>query len=211
LQSQSELLDRIRGLLGGRASEELVFGEVSTGAKDDLQRATMLAREMVSVYGMGESAGLMGCAEPEPLYAPATGSRKLDCSNETAREIDIEVKQLLAGAYADARRILEAHRTDLDTVASELLRKETLREAEFRHLIGQDASGGRRLGTRAVQLARGGVLRAYQASGEASRARGVERWRRRHSDSRPRITRRPRSGPWCSVTTVHWFSWPSRS
>ena len=142
LQSQSELLDRIRGLLGGRASEELIFGEVSTGAKDDLQRATMLAREMVSVYGMGESAGLMGCAEPEPLYAPATGSRKLDCSNETAREIDIEVKQLLAGAYADARRILEAHRTDLDTVASELLRKETLREAEFRHLIGQDASGG---------------------------------------------------------------------
>jgi cell division protease FtsH len=142
LLSQSELLDRIRGLLGGRASEELVFGEVSTGAKDDLERATALAREMVSVYGMGESAGLMGCAEPEPLYAPTVGARRLDCSDETARDIDNEVKQLLAAAYNDAREVLESHRDELETVTHELLRRETLDHAEFRRLIGGDEETG---------------------------------------------------------------------
>jgi cell division protease FtsH len=84
----------------------------------------------------------MGCAEPEPLYAPTVGARRLDCSDETARDIDNEVKQLLAAAYNDAREVLESHRDELETVTHELLRRETLDHAEFRRLIGGDEETG---------------------------------------------------------------------
>ncbi len=76
------------------------------------------------------------------MYAPTTGARRLDCSDETARDIDSEVMQLLAAAYNDAREVLEAHRDELEIVTHELLRRETLDEAEFRRLIGHDEETG---------------------------------------------------------------------
>ena len=93
LLTRSELVDRIRGLLGGRAAEEIVFGEVSTGAQNDLERATALARQMMAMYGMSERIGLASCAQRQPVFLNSSESQiQRDCSEETAREIDEEVK-----------------------------------------------------------------------------------------------------------------------
>jgi cell division protease FtsH len=134
---RSALLDRVRGLLGGRAAEEVVFGEVSTGAQNDLERATALVRQMVTMYGMGESVGLMHAARPrEGIFAGAEGGLQRDCAEATAREIDEEVRRMLDQAYADALRILHEHRDGLDAAAGELLQRETLDAETFRHLVG---------------------------------------------------------------------------
>jgi cell division protease FtsH len=138
LLSRSALAGRIRTLLGGRAAEELVLGDPSTGAQDDLQRATALARQMVTVYGMGEAAGLANCAQPAGgAYAAAPGGWVRDCSEATAREIDLEVKGLLEREYAEARRILAADRDALERIAEELLRHESLDAARFGELLRQ--------------------------------------------------------------------------
>ena len=135
--SRSALLDRVRGLLGGRAAEELAFGEVSTGAQNDLERATAMVRQMLTMYGMGEAVGLMHAARPrEGAFAGAEGGLQRDCAEETAREIDEEVRRMLDEAYADALGILREHREALDAAASELLRRETLDADTFRRLIG---------------------------------------------------------------------------
>ena len=96
LLTRTELVERIRGLLGGRAAEEIVFGEVSTGAQNDLERATALARQMVAMYGMSERVGLASCAQRQPAFLNSSESQiQRDCSEETAREIDEEVRRLL--------------------------------------------------------------------------------------------------------------------
>jgi cell division protease FtsH len=140
LMTRSALLDRLKGMLGGRAAEEVVFGEVSTGAENDLERATALARQMVCSYGMSESVGLVHCGQrPEPAYlTPADGvALQRDCSERTARDIDEEVKGLLDGAYAGAKQILSEHRDQLELVARELLQRETLDAAAFNALLGR--------------------------------------------------------------------------
>jgi cell division protease FtsH len=137
LLTRAALVDRIKGLLGGRAAEEVVFGEVSTGAENDLERATALARQMVCMYGMSESVGLVHCGQrqsPYYLAAPGEGFQR-DCSEETARQIDAEVKGLLDKAYEEARAILAEHRNDLERVAQELLRRETLDGTAFQALL----------------------------------------------------------------------------
>src|SRR6202040_2484438 len=89
LLTRSALLDRMRGLLGGRAAEEVVFGEVSTGAQNDLERVTALARQMMAMYGMSERVGLASCAQRQPTFLNSPDSQiQRDCSEETAREID---------------------------------------------------------------------------------------------------------------------------
>jgi cell division protease FtsH len=96
LRSRAELVDKITGLLGGRAAEEVVFSEITTGAENDLEHATALARQMVCVFGMGKSVGLVHCAAKRPQFLPdlvAEGAWQRDCSEETAREIDEEVKK----------------------------------------------------------------------------------------------------------------------
>jgi cell division protease FtsH len=136
LLSRSQLLDRLTGLLGGRASEEVMLGEVSTGAENDLEQATAIARQAVCQYGMGEAVGLMHCARPAPPYlGDVAGALQRDCSEETARAIDQEVKGLLDEAYAQARRILSVHRDQLERVTAELLAHESLDEEEFRSLL----------------------------------------------------------------------------
>ena len=137
--SRSELIDRIKGMMGGRAAEELTFGEATTGAENDLERATALARQMVCLYGMSDLIGLAHLGQkPNPLLPDLDGEPlQRDCSEPTAREIDEEVKRLLAEAYESARQILTANRDQLDLVARELLRCETLDAPAFFGLIGK--------------------------------------------------------------------------
>ena len=137
LLSRSALEARIRTLLGGRAAEQLVLGEVSTGAQDDLQRATALARQMVSVFGMGETTGLAHCAQPSlGAFAAGAGAGWVrDCSEATAREVDLEVKQLLDDAYAEAHEVLARERATLERIAAELLQHETIDGARFSELL----------------------------------------------------------------------------
>jgi cell division protease FtsH len=143
LLTRAELLDRVKGLLGGRASEEVVFSEVSTGAENDLEHATTLARRMVCLYGMGESVGLVHCAQRPSIFQPADdGTLQSDCSPQTARDIDNEVKKLLDTAYLEAKSILIGHRDKLDLVAQELIQRETLDGATFRQLLGMSPAPG---------------------------------------------------------------------
>jgi len=139
LMSRSELLDRIRGALGGRAAEEEVFHEVTTGAENDLERATTLARQMVCLFGMGEKVGLARCAQRQnPIYlGGADGTFQRDCSEKTAEEIDLEVRAILDRAYAEAREILSLHRDQMELVAAELLQRETLDAETLNRLIGR--------------------------------------------------------------------------
>jgi cell division protease FtsH len=138
LLTRSELIERLRGLLGGRAAEEAVFGEVTTGAQNDLERATALARQMVCMYGMSETIGLAQCGQQQsPLFlAGPDGYFQRDCSEQTAREVDEEVKQLLDLAYSEAKEILKTHRDQLNLVSAELLERETLDGQTFYALIG---------------------------------------------------------------------------
>jgi cell division protease FtsH len=139
LMTRSELVDRIRGLLGGRAAEEIVFAEVSTGAQNDLERATALARQMVALYGMSERVGLANCVRRQPMFLNGQESElQRDCSEETAREIDEEVKKLLDLAYGEARETLSAHRDQLEHVAAELLKSESIDGPTFYRLVGRE-------------------------------------------------------------------------
>ena len=136
LLTRGELLDRIRGLLGGRTAEEIVFNEVSTGAQNDLERATALARQMVAMYGMSDRVGLAHCAQRQAQFLAGPESpMQRDCSEQTAREIDEEVKELLDRCHAEAKEILSLHRDQLEKAATELLARETLDGAEFYKLL----------------------------------------------------------------------------
>jgi len=144
LRTRAELLDKIKGLLGGRAAEEVVFAEISTGAENDPEHAPALARQMVCVFGMGESVGLMHCAQARPEFLPnpmADGAWQRNCSDETARGIDEEVKKLLDAAYAEAKQILRENRVKLDAIANELLEKETLDAKAFQSLLQAKLGG----------------------------------------------------------------------
>ena len=141
LMKQSELVDRLTGLLGGRAAEDIVYQEVSSGAENDLERATAIARQMICMFGMNEEVGLVHCASRNGMFAPGTdGSLHTDCSPHTAEIIDQQVKQLLATAYTEAKRILTDHRDQLERVARELLKRETLDAAAFNELLGEGPS-----------------------------------------------------------------------
>ena len=142
--SYSELIDKLKGMLGGRAAEDIIYNEVSTGAENDLERATTLARQMVCVYGMSESVGLVHCAQREGAFIVGDGQFHRDCSEITAQEIDQEVKKLLDQAYEAAKAILTTHREQLDIVAKELCRVEVLDAKTFRELIGQPIPSGPR-------------------------------------------------------------------
>jgi cell division protease FtsH len=141
LVSYSELIDRLRGLLGGLAAESLVLSEGSSGAEIDLEQATAIARQLVCQFGMGESAGLTHCVVDSPAFLSGDGpSLQRDCSEEMARAIDEEVKSMLDSAHADAMSILEKHRDELERVAERLLECESLEEEEFMRLLDRQAS-----------------------------------------------------------------------
>lgn len=126
-------------MLGGRAAEETVYGEVSTGAENDLERATALARQMVCIYGMSQEVGLTHCARQDGIFLPREfGMLHTDCSPRTADVIDQQVKELLETAYHSAKQVLSDHRDELESVARELLKRETLDAAAFKQLLGNE-------------------------------------------------------------------------
>ncbi len=137
LSTRAELLGRIRGMLAGRAAEQVVFGEVTTGASSDLDHATALARQMVCHFGMSDKVGLASVARREQFLVPGQeGPMQRDCSEETARLVDEEVKELLDQAYEEAIKVLESHRDQLEAVVSALLESETLDGNTFYEIIG---------------------------------------------------------------------------
>jgi cell division protease FtsH len=137
LVTRTELLARIRGMLGGRAAEEVEYGEVTTGAQNDLEHATALARQMVCLFGMSDTVGLANCAQRPPVFLDGQDFQlQRDCSEHTAREIDEEVKKILDRAYVEAKEILTTHRQNLQQVTAELLKRETIDGQTFYQLLG---------------------------------------------------------------------------
>ena len=132
LMSRGELTSRLIVLYGGRVAEELVFGDFTTGASDDIRRASDLARRMVTQFGMSEALGAIdyGGERPNP-FGLAGGQREVPVSEETARQIDAEVRRLLDEAHHAARTTLEAHRDLLERMADHLLEKEVLDRDEL--------------------------------------------------------------------------------
>ena len=129
LNTKSELDAMLVGLLAGRAAEEIVFDTVTTGASNDIERATKLARAMVTQYGMSEKFGLMGLESIQHKYLD--GRAVLNCGEETAGEIDKEVMKMLKSAYEEAKYLLTENREALDKIADFLIEKETITGKEF--------------------------------------------------------------------------------
>lgn len=129
LMTKDELMTRLVTLLGGRAAEEVVFDTVTTGASNDIEKATQIARAMITQYGMSEKFGLMSLETVESKYLD--GSARLNCSDETAAMIDDEVKELLKECFAEAKKLLSENRDVLDEIAKYLYEKETITGKQF--------------------------------------------------------------------------------
>lgn len=135
LNTKKELEAMLVVSLAGRAAEELVFDTVTTGAANDIEQATRIARAMVTQYGMSEKFGLMGLATQENQYL--TGRTVLNCGDATAAEIDTEVMKMLKNAYAEAKRLLSENREAMDQIAAFLIEKETITGKEFMKIFRQ--------------------------------------------------------------------------
>ncbi len=136
LSTADELRTELKTLVGGRAAEQVVFGVQTTGASNDIQRATGLARAMVTQYGMSEKFGLMSTASVQHQYLD--GQAYMDCSQETAAEVDKEVMRFLEEAYADTKALLMENRSLLDEISEFLLVKETITGDELMAYVNAD-------------------------------------------------------------------------
>ncbi len=140
LNSTRDLKNKMAVLLGGRAAEKLIFGEISTGAADDLDHATDIARQMVTRFGMAESVGQAVYERPRQAFlGDGLGLKPKDYSEETAREIDVTVRELVDEAFAKATEVLTRRRKDLERGAELLLEKETVTPEDFPPLVPSDA------------------------------------------------------------------------
>lgn len=133
LNSKKEIEAMLVGYLAGRAAEELVFDTVTTGAANDIEQATKLARAMVTQYGMSEKFGLMGLASRQDMYL--TGRTVMDCGDATAAEVDAEVMRILKESYEEAKRLLSENRSVMDQIAEFLIEKETITGKEFMEIF----------------------------------------------------------------------------
>ncbi|MFT4415999.1 ATP-dependent zinc metalloprotease FtsH [Fredinandcohnia humi] len=135
--TKPELLDKITGLLGGRVAEEIVFGEVSTGAHNDFQRATGIARKMVTEYGMSEKLGPLqfGQSQGGQVFLGRDIHNEQNYSDAIAHEIDLEIQRFIKESYAKAKQILTEKRDKLEVIAQTLLEVETLDAAQIKHLF----------------------------------------------------------------------------
>ncbi len=138
LNSQNELHDMIVGLLGGRAAEEIVFDTVTTGASNDIEKATNIARSMITRYGMSKKFGLMGLETVESQYLE--GRSSLNCADNTAAEIDTEVMNMLKECYEEALGLLRENRDVMDKIAAQLIEQETITGKEFMRIY-REAKG----------------------------------------------------------------------
>ena len=136
LHTYEELLTELRTLVGGRAAEQVVFGVKTTGASNDIQRATALARNMIALYGMSEELGLMAPSVVTNEYLD--GHAQMDCSQETAAKVDAAVQKLLDKVYGDTKQILVDNRALLDEISEFLLAKETITGDELMAYINAD-------------------------------------------------------------------------
>lgn len=143
LMTRGELLDRLKVLLGGRVSEEIVFGDISTGAMNDLQRATDIARSMVTEYGMSDRLGPLTYArEPRSAYMDlGIGSRTREYSEQTAEGIDEEITRIIEEAYQATRSILKDQRENLERLARILLERESIEGDELKTFIAEVKAG----------------------------------------------------------------------
>ena len=129
LNTKKEIDAMLVGLLAGRAAEEIVFDTVTTGAANDIEKATRIARAMVTQYGMSEKFGLMGLEHQENEYL--TGRVVMNCGDATAAEVDQEVMKILKKSYEEAKRLLSENRDAMDKIAEYLIQKETITGKEF--------------------------------------------------------------------------------
>ncbi len=149
LWTRSQFLDNLAAMLGGRAAEEVVFGEITTGAEDDIQKATQLARRMVTEFGMSDRLGPRTYGKRETLIFLGRDLNEIrNYSEKIAQEIDAEVNRLILEAYGRAREILAANRPKLDRLATYLLAHESVEGEELRRLLGDEPVGPE--GTRAA-------------------------------------------------------------
>ena len=137
LSSKEELIVELQTMLGGRAAEQVVFGIATTGASNDIERATELARKMVTQYGMSDKLGLMALSTVSNPYLD--GSTMMNCADSTSSAADEEIHKLLMDCYADAKKLLAEHRSLLDEIAMYLLRKETITGDEFMAYVNADS------------------------------------------------------------------------
>ena len=137
LSSREELIVELQTLLGGRAAEQVVFGIATTGASNDIERATELARKMVTQYGMSDKLGLMALSTVSNPYLD--GSTMMNCADSTSSAADEEIHKLLMDCYADAKKLLAEHRSLLDEIAMYLLSKETITGDEFMAYVNADS------------------------------------------------------------------------
>ena len=133
LNTKKELEAMLVTTLGGRAAEEIIFDSVTTGASNDIEKATDLARNMITRYGMSERFGLMGLAKVQDMYL--SGRTVLECGDQTATQIDEEVKKMLDNAYAEAKSILKENIDALHKIAAYLIEKETITGKEFMQIL----------------------------------------------------------------------------
>ena len=141
LMTRTELLDRLAVLLGGRVAEELVFEEISTGAQNDLQRATDIARSMVTEYGMSDRLGLVSYERPrQPMFLPESFAPGKNYSEAKAAQIDEEVTRFVEEAHQRVRKILSERRTVLDDLAHLLSEKESVQGEELRKMLGKTSA-----------------------------------------------------------------------
>jgi len=137
LLTKSELLDRMAVMLGGKAAEEIIFGEASTGAKNDLDKATEMATSMVKAYGMSDKLGPVSFDKGRPLFLETPWSQPKEYSESTAKEIDEEVKQILTESFSKAKTVLGERVEKLKQIAAVLLEKEVLEGDELKRLVEQ--------------------------------------------------------------------------
>lgn len=135
LMTQEEMMTELITLFGGRASEELVFDTVTTGASNDIEKATNLAKAMITRYGMSERFGLMALATVEDQYLNANA--RMNCSEMTQAQVDEEVKDLLKKCYEEAKRLLSENREVLDRIAAYLFEKETITGKQFMEIYNE--------------------------------------------------------------------------
>ncbi len=136
LKSDAELEDMLVSIFGGRAAEEIVFGSVTTGAANDIEKATSIARAMITQYGMSKKFGLIGLATQEDKYL--SGRTVMNCGDDTATEVDKEVMDMLKVAYEKAKAILKDNRKVMDKLAEFLIEKETITGKEFMEILRKE-------------------------------------------------------------------------
>jgi len=141
LMTRADLLDRLDVLLGGRVAEEIIFGDVSTGAADDLRRATDMARHMVAQYSMSEKLGLATFEEPRATFLETGGSTAREYSEATAQAIDVEIAGILSAAHARVRETLTTQRSTVEALAKLLIDKEVVNAEQLRAILRPSVAG----------------------------------------------------------------------